>query len=213
MVKKSPLTTAIFCFVLTAHLIFIACSRFSIRATPRPRQPLVIRTHPLTPPPASTQKLRKKKKRKTPHVNPKKKSPHPSIKKKKKRPAPSSRREVRQALAKIHSLPPKIEAQVTLDVPHAVTALHIDQPTREEEKNLTPEEALTAYLRRFLTLPAYGTVTLEMTITSGKLTHMTVLDAENAVNATYLQHHLPLLSFPETEEGSQTWTLTFCNET
>ncbi len=213
MLKKNPLGTAIFCVVLAVHLICITCSRFSIRTAPPARAPLAIRTHRLPLPSPSVHTSPPKKAPKPIYAQRQKKSPPPSTPKKKKKTSSPSLREVSQALAKIHPLPSKIERQAALDVPQAVTALQIDQPTREKEEALTTEEVLIAYLRRLLTLPEYGTVTLEMTITRGKLTRMTVLDAENVANATYLQHHLPLLSFPIQEEGSQTWTLTFCNDT
>jgi hypothetical protein len=70
-------------------------------------------------------------------------------------------------------------------------------PDLLEVKIASYEEQLVAYLRQWLKLPEYGSVTIELTLNrEGRVLALKILSSESEINAKWIKQHLMTLTLP-----------------
>jgi hypothetical protein len=128
-------------------------------------------------------------------------------------------KELEESIAKIETKRDKTTIRSKSIAP---ITLQIDTITEEDilsdgsESSYT--HALVDHLHRFLTLPDYGEVKIQLSLRQdGTVAKMDVLRAQSEKNRQYLESNLPRLKFPRLEgayanKKESTFTLTFCNE-
>ena len=196
--------SAISAFVLLVHVGLCFQAKSALAHRRLKARALVLRTYYLPPSQETT----------SPPKRPKAKNAH----KRAKRSLPQYRPQHRQqSFQKMRNLldkvppfaPTKPQKSLSLEVPHQVGQLAIDQKPLPSSLKDNP---LIAHLRRSLQLPDYGDVTVELTISHQKLTHMRIISSASSVNAEYLRRQLPELFFPMVHEEIRCQIFTFCNE-
>lgn len=128
-------------------------------------------------------------------------------------------KELEESIAKIETKSDKTTVRSKAIVP---ITLQIDTITEEDVFSdvsaSSYTDALVDHLHRFLTLPEYGEVKIQLSLRQdGTVAKMDLLRAQSEKNRQYLESNLPRLKFPRFEgayakKKESTFILTFCNE-
>jgi hypothetical protein len=132
--------------------------------------------------------------------------------------------ELQENLAKIQNTKEIKNSHSEIIIPESIPELKADsyQIISERKDELTEDffyqDLLLSHLKDHLVLPAYGSVKIELTLSSnGKLESMNIIASDSEINRFYLEKNLNELSFPIfskelSGKKNHTFYLTFCSD-